>query len=122
MNNKISRANGMSYVRFGKLKSFDAEGDRVTITNEEGDIRIKMKIYSSWTTTVDKLKDMIGQDIITSTSIPMPASANYVFSDVFVNRKYFVNLYDADGKKEKRLTSDLIHCLLYTSPSPRDRG
>jgi hypothetical protein len=108
MSKDVYRAYGRSYVRFGVLKDFSTDGDRITIVNEQNETRIKSKVYSSWTTTADKLKDMIGQDIITSTTAQTPSYANSVFSDVFINRKYTVNLYGDDGEREKQVITDLL--------------
>jgi hypothetical protein len=108
MSKHLHRAFGMSYVRFGVLKDFSTDGDRITIVNEDGENRIKSKLYSSWTTTVDKLKDMIGQDIITCTSASEIGKANYVFSDVFVNRKYSIKVYNDDGSFKGSGTTDLL--------------
>jgi len=108
MSKPLYRAFGKSYVRFGVLKDFSTDGDRVTIVNEDNETRIKSKLYSSWTTTVDKLQDMIGEDIITCTSASEIGKANYVFSDVFVNRKYRVNLYDENDEYEKQVITDLL--------------
>ena len=102
MSKDVYRAYGRSYVRFGVLKDFSTDGDRITIVNEQNETRIKSKVYSSWTTTADKLKDMIGQDIITSTTAQTPSYANSVFSDVFINRNirsiYMVTMVNARNR------------------------
>ena len=108
MSKPVYRANGISYVRFGILKEFNTENGRITIVNEDGETRIKTKIYASWTSTAKKLSKLIGQDIITSTSASNPSDANYLFSDVWVNRKYNVKLYDAEGNVEKTVQTDLL--------------
>jgi len=108
MSKPLYRAFGMSYVRFGVLKDFSTDGDRITIVNEDNETRIKSKLYASWTTTVDKLKDMIGKDIITCTSASEIGYANYVFSDVFLNRKYNVRVFDEEGGVQRNITTDLL--------------
>ena len=114
--NKTVRAQGYTYVYFGKLVEYGHDDYEVWVKNEDGHIRSKRKIYESWRTTLDKLKDMVDKPIITSTTYTEPSKANRWFSDVYVDEKYRGYLYDDKGNRR----SDAQYHGLLQTPNIRD--
>ena len=135
---KVYRVNQMSYVPFGVLAEYkEEEFDNVemykdedgkvssrirktrylTLINDHGKTAKKSSIYSSYGTSLDKVKQAVGSEIILITSYKDQSRANQWFSDIIPNRLYVATMYDDDGntaKNEDGSTHYVHHDLLLT--------
>jgi len=87
-NHTIRKVNSHNWAEFGKLKSVEIEEKYLVITNEDGEVRRKSKVYASWTSSKEKLERMRGQSIITCAPADRPFSCLEWFSDAILNESY----------------------------------
>ena len=135
----VTKVHGLNYIPFGKLVDFYEEGlDKLkwteegvktvrvrkylVLVNEQGDLAKKSSIYSSYGTSLDKVKQYLEQEIILITSDAGKRGSTVWYSDLIDNKVYSAKMYDDDGNiiKNDSGQAELVHHDLLCCPRLQD--